>query len=231
MLIIPALLTTYLAEFERQLVRLLPYYTTFQIDVQDGKYVPSLTLSVEDLYIFFSSADQAKLALYQSVIFDFHLMEQNYAKSITTLQKLSQIINIRYVFVHTNFNTVAYPESGENCKFQICPVFSPEDTVSNHVVGRDLLSFPAIQIMTIHPGPQGQSFLVDELGKVDKLQTLGFKGLVMIDGSVNEDSITQILSLPQSFQPDVLCVGSNLSRCPDENIRAHYMKLNQLISQ
>lgn len=226
MLIVPTILTTHLAEFERQFIRMLPWCKTFQIDIQDGKYVPSSTLSVEDLYIFFSSADESKLNIFQTATFDFHLMELNYANSIKTLRKLAPIIPIRYVFTHTNIDI----ESKLVSDLVVCPALSPEDAIDRYLLGSDIQTYPAIQVMTIHPGPQGQIFMIGELDKVCSLRTFGFGGQIMIDGCVNDDSIKQMKGLPPSYLPDVLCVGSYFSKCPDESIQTQYTKLNQLIT-
>ena len=49
MKIIPAILTNSADELRQQVERFLPYFQHFQIDVADGKFVPDLTISLEEI--------------------------------------------------------------------------------------------------------------------------------------------------------------------------------------
>ncbi len=263
MLIVPAILTNDEGQFVHQAGRLLPHFSLFQIDVQDGQYVPSTTLSLPSVVGCLAKLIVQFPEKMHAASFDLHLMLSDYSGASKELNGLSEDINIRYVFVHRNieeridtsptspFTPVGGiplhkggPSSGRSSfeggappwagwwMSQICPVLNPQDVdllqEGATFLGQKVLSYPAIQIMTISPGPQGQAFEPANLDKIKTLRKNGYKGEILIDGSVNEKSIKLILEKEKVFWPDTLCVGSYLSRAPDSEVNPRTNALNEL---
>ena len=204
------------ADFLNQLTRLSFYFSYFQIDIADGIYTPNKTITVEEINKLLDSEFQTTTKM----LFDFHLMVNNYEAEIQKIIKLKDKINIGAVLIpyslHPNYSllTKNYPTS-------LGLVLNSEDTVSNLVKDYDIKTIPIIQIMTVHIGAQGNPFLAENLKKIEQLKNAGFPGKIFIDGGINDKTLPQILS--QKYQPDVLCVGSYLTKNNDlkNNIFVH----------
>ena len=106
--------------------------------------------------------------------------------------------------------------------FPLGIVLDPEDKVSTTIH-----SFPAVQIMTVVPGKQGQSFLPNNLDKITQLRKNGYTGQILIDGSVNAETLKLILQ--QKYRPDVLNVGSYLVKA--NNPHEHFQILEKMIQE
>jgi ribulose-phosphate 3-epimerase len=180
----------------------------FQIDVQDGRFVPSITLTIDEWIATFEKLNISLQTIAQKKIFDVHLMMESY--DLTPLQKLKSTVPLRWILVHTNYR-------GE-ISTQICPVLNPEDDVLDTRFHDWIDVSPAVQVMTVNPGPQGQAFLPQQLDKVKFIREHFPSKTIIIDGAVNEQSVHYIRSLGKIFQPDVLGVGSYLARAHGEEL-------------
>ncbi len=232
--IVTTLLTTSVQEFETQFTRTVPFCTTFQIDIQDGLFVPSSTLSAEHVCATLNRLKVSRGELVEGCTFDFHLQVTDYLPSLSAIHAVASDIRIRYIFAHTNFALTTDLERGtwHSELSAICPALNPEDRLTKDTlfVGRPLLSFPAIQIMTIHPGPQGQVFIPKQLERINELRNNGYKGKIVVDGSINPISLTHILSLPSTYHPDIVCIGSYLSRAPNQEVGGRIETLKTLVA-
>jgi pentose-5-phosphate-3-epimerase len=95
-------------------------------------------------------------------------------------------------------------------------VINPEEDVKRLAKDYSFAEVPVIQLMTIHPGPQGQLFIPDALTKIEELRTVGFCGEIYIDGAVNEETLPTLTAL--SHPPHVLCPGSYLAHAPPADL-------------
>lgn len=229
MQIVPAILTTDAEDFKSQILSLLPYYSTFQIDIQDGNYVPSTTLTPLEVADAIGQMKRERNDVFANTKFDFHLMLSDYSEALGVIENLSKDISTRYIFVHKNFDAFA----GEAA---VCATLNPEDDADKLMddsLFRTLkpLSAPALQIMTINPGPQGQDMDYVNLEKVKKLRELGYKGEVLIDGSVNSISLEKIMKMDKIYWPDTYCVGSYLSKASGEVLQQRIVLLGKLIEK
>lgn len=227
MLIVPAILTNDVRSLETQIKRLIPYFSLFQIDVQDGLYVPSTTLPLNEIGQVICKIQKDVGDKYGRIYFDFHLMLSDYSGASCEVVRMSKCVNIRHVLVHSNI-----PEETEI--LSLCPSINPEEKYLQHnknpiFHGDKLASYPAIQIMTVKPGPQGQSLDVDSLEKVKILRKMKYKGEILIDGSVNPESIKVILNKPKSYWPSTVCIGSYISRAPKGELKTRIKHLKKLI--
>jgi pentose-5-phosphate-3-epimerase len=159
-------------------------------------------------------------------------MVHDYTSSLEAIHEIKKLVTVRYIFVHQN---LTFPHSALSTQHSaltgICPTLNPEDPPiqSCMFLGKPLISFPAIQIMTIHPGPQGQAFIPKQLERINELRISGYKGKIVVDGSMNPTSLQHILSLPSTYHPDIVCIGSYLSRAPDQEIGARIETLKALV--
>ena len=215
MIIVPAPLETIIQTFEINIKRLHPFYPRFQIDIADGIFVPNKTIQIKDI------AHLHSLAM-PNTIFDFHLMVQDPIKYIEQIKNLHGItlgtlLIHKAVFPDYLLTTNHYP------LFKFGLVLNPEDEVGT-IEDTLITSLPAIQLMTVTPGFQGSPFDEKPLIKIEQLRKRGFLGEILIDGSVNEKTIPTILA--RHYKPDVLGVGSYLTKAPKEDLerRVGYLK-------
>lgn len=205
MKIVPSIYEKTPAGFLNQLTRLSSYFSYFQIDIADGIYTPNKTIQIEDINKLLDSEFQNTVKM----LFDFHLMVNDYEAGIQKIIKLKDKINIGAILIpyslHPNYSLLIknYPTS-------LGLVLNSEDPVINLAKDYDIKIISIIQIMTVHIGAQGNPFLAENLKKIEQLKNAGFTGKIFIDGGINDKTLSQILS--QKYQPDVLCVGSYLTK-------------------
>ncbi|MBP6994048.1 hypothetical protein KBB12_02300 [Candidatus Woesebacteria bacterium] len=226
--IVPTFTTTALSTFEYLFSRFIPHCKTFQIDIQDGLFVRNKTFEANELLTYLQNLSPEELKTFLPATFDFHLMVQDYTAPLEAIHEIQKIVSVRYIFVHHNFSLVSHP-NGEH--IPICPTLNPEDSqVSDcRLLHKPVTSYPALQVMTIHPGPQGQTLIPQQLNRIHDLRLAGYKGKIVVDGGINPASLQHITSLPSTYHPDIVCIGSYLSRAPDYDIGARIEALKALV--
>lgn len=210
MKIIPTLLTTNTSEFIEQMALFQKYYSRIQLDITDGELVPNLTVQLPEII---DLVQDKEVIVSPNVIFDFHLMVNNYELALTeilTLQKLGMKVNLSLINAELHPDI---PSLNPQYQFAIGLDISPNtpiDTLARHY---DLDYIPSIQIMTVNPGFQGSPFLPEMINKIEQLRMQDYKGEIMIDGGVNNNTIPVISK--KQYKPDFLCIGSYLTKAGD----------------
>ncbi len=220
MRIIPSLVEQTPDELFAVIAKLSPYFNRFQIDIEDGVYVKNKTLSLEDFAGFIR---QNQKSVNRNVFYDFHLMVVNYEKDIETIAGLRDEIRIDTVLIHTSLHPDLPKIQAAHPYFQIGLVMNPEEDVRTIVKEYDFISVPIIQLMTIHPGPQGQSFIKESLNKIDQLRNESYKNEIYLDGAVNAETLPIILA--RVSKPNAVCPGSYLARA--ENLEERVALLRE----
>ena len=198
--------------------RLSHFYPRFQIDIADGVFVPNTTIQISDISHLHSLAKP-------ETIFDFHLMVQDplkHVEMIKQIQGITQgtILIHKSVFPPSSLSTIHYP------LFKFGLVLNPEDEV-NTIDDEHIKELSAIQIMTVVPGFQGRPFIEESLTKIEQLRKRGYVGEILIDGAVNEKTLPLILS--KLYKPDVLGIGSYLTKSPEEELERRMGHLKRAI--
>ena len=94
---IPSILENDADNLIKQINKLSPYFSRFQIDIADGIFVPNKTVQIEEIEKTIHQFNNEAMKQY---VFDFHLMVKDYEKEIKKIEKLKGIINIKYIFIH-----------------------------------------------------------------------------------------------------------------------------------
>lgn len=201
MKIMPAPLELTVEDLRIQLVRLTPYFKSFQIDVADGEFVPNKTVQLEEI--------ASVLPLFPDIVVDFHLMVNDWNRELDSIDAMIDT-TVRYVLIHSK--TDPAPEVFTNVpeNYRLGLVINPDEDVETIVQKYDLSQIPAIQIMTVIPGKQGQPFIESSLNKIEQLRRAGYKLDIIIDGAVNTKTLPLILS--RTFVPDYAGIGSFLTK-------------------
>jgi pentose-5-phosphate-3-epimerase len=118
-------------------------------------------------------------------------------------------VQVRTIFVHTNI-----PQKLLNDALSL--TFNVEDSVRDWAAHLTHASYA--QVMTIHPGPQGQAFIPSQLSKIGEIRKINPLCKICIDGSVNEQTITSIRNTISSCVPDECGVGSYFSRATSDEL-------------
>ncbi len=211
MKIIPTLLTTTTQEFIDQMNLFQKYYSRIQLDITDGELVPNVTVQIPEII---ELVKRKKVIVSSNVLFDFHLMVNNYElalKQIVELQELGMKVNLSLINAELHPDI---PSLNPQYQFAIGLDISPKTHIDDLARHYDLTYIPSIQIMTVSPGFQGSPFLEHMLLKIEQLRTQDYNAEIMIDGGVNEKTIPIIAG--KKYPPDFLCIGSYLTKAGDD---------------
>lgn len=210
MLIYPSILETEINIFWRQIKKMAKVFPYLQVDIADGQFVPNKTVQIEEII---KSIFNFQFSISQNQ-FEFHLMVNDYLKEIKKLNELSRFIKIKKVLIHLKALKQAnyqLPITNYSCGIVLNP---EEDVKTNWSL---IKKFPTIQIMTVNPGFQGSAFLPENLKKIDELRELGYKGIITLDGAINDKTLPIILK--NKHLPDIVFPGSFLREKPEENLK------------
>ncbi len=244
MKLIPAPLSTNRDECKAQFSMLLPHFSHFQIDIQDGIYVPNKTIGLNDyLEVLHEVIVDTHTSVIpgssrnldpgirrddNQVVVDIHLMLSDYNKTLEWIRLYfldpsirRDDIALRCVFVHTNFSHILLEQYKD---LPLAMTFSPPDNPQDWT---DYLhASKYAQVMTIYPGPQGQTFMPEMLAKIGQIHEINRHIQVCIDGAVNEVSYPIIKSSSSLCIPDELAVGSYFSKANPEDVASRIRKLS-----
>lgn len=218
MKVVPALLEQLVDLQKMQLLSLSKHYSRFQIDIADNTLVPNITTQIDELFhsSFFN--------LVSRVVFDFHLMVSDPKKHLELLKILPNK-RVGIILIHHSVLPDFPLLKKDYPQFRFGLVLNPKDEVAT-LDAEVFHILPAIQIMTIKPGFQGSPFVEESLTKIEQLRKRGFKRDILIDGSVNDKTLPTILSL--KYKPDILSVGSFLTKSPKNKCEKRIKYLNAM---
>jgi pentose-5-phosphate-3-epimerase len=220
MIVTPALLEQQVEIQKNQLISLSQYYSRFQIDIADNTLVPNTTTQISEL------SESAFFNLAKSAQFDFHLMVSNPMQHIDQIKLLPKK-RVGTILIHYSVFPGYELLKKQHPLFKFGLVLDPKDEVQD--LDEEMLKLlPSIQVMTIVPGFQGTPFIEKLLTKIEQLRKRGYKGEILIDGSVNEKTIPIILS--KKVTPDVLGIGSYLTKSPSNMLKKRVSFLQSQIS-
>lgn len=212
----PAILTDDPVEFAALLNQYIAaeFIDFIDIDLQDGDFVNSKTISVEDALEVMQELDFANT----HITWDLMLKDPN-----PTIQKITQVFPDHHLLVH------------QSADIEFLDTYTKEELFEKHigiaVNGKEKLSkkygfyekFPFIQLMTIQSGIQGQEFIPLALEKSIELRQMGFEEEIAIDGGVNLRTAEIIRLYGQEDLVNKVSVGSYLQKSKD--LELDYRKL------
>ncbi len=178
------------------------------IDIMDGHFVPNITIG--PLVI-------KSIRKVSRLIFDVHLMIENpeiYIKDF--IESGADLITVHAESTHHLHRTIQMiKKEGIKAGVALNPA-TPLSVIEDILGDLDL-----VLIMSVNPGFGGQKFIEGSIKKIVKLKELinlnGYKTLIQVDGGVNIDNISQLVSAGV----DVVVAGSAIYNSKDikETIR------------
>ncbi len=208
-LVVPTIFLDDEDKFKAQFEELAKSMPIVNADTVDNVLVQGNTISPERTVELLKKMDEK-----HNHLSSFHMMVQDPGKYF---QDLNNLPNLLIVYVHAEADIEGLVD--QEWSFQLGLTLNPDTKIENV----DYKSYPVIQLMTVQPGAQGRGFEVQVLKKAKKLRDLGYKGEIHLDGSVNLETLPEILK----YDVDVVNVGSAIVKQPD--YREAYMKLVNFI--
>ena len=128
------------------------------IDVMDGNFVPNLACGMKMIH---GLKDAAHL------VFDVHLMINEPIRFVKRIQEAgADVISVHYEACSNVEETL---KEIKNCELRAGIVLNPE--TSEEVLTEEIWKLAdVIQVMTVHPGREGQHFIEDTLNKIEKIR-------------------------------------------------------------
>lgn len=150
------------------------------VDVMDGKFVQNKS---------YTTGDIEKFSTYTSKPLDVHLMVKNPSKYIESLCMLNvEFITFHYEALSNHMEVI---NAIKNAGVKVGISINPDTNVSEIF---DLLPYiDLILVMSVVPGKSGQKFILSVLYKIEilrkKIDELGIKTLISVDGGINDETI------------------------------------------
>lgn len=196
MKILPAVLSESLEDYQKaiKLFESFPGNDSIHFDSMDGEFVSSKSCNIEDIIKLNTSLDRS-----------LHLM----VKKPQQFFELCNEFKLNEVAFHfrSEFSEYETLSEYENVNFWL--VLNPDVPVSE--TSEVLKYFEGVLLMSVVPGKQGGEFIPEVLEKVTELRSAGFRKKIILDGSVNMNTIEYI----KGYDVDELVVGSAIVKQSD----------------
>lgn len=193
-LIAPSILSADFANLEKEVKAVAQAGAHWiHVDVMDGHFVPNLTIGAP---VVKSLKPISPLPL------DVHLMIENPEKYIEDFAKAGS----DYLTIHVESTKDVKACLNKIRALGVKPGITLRPRTSVHEVLPYLSMVDLVLVMTVEPGFGGQSFMEDQVEKINilrkEIDSRGLKVLIEVDGGINEQTAKQC------FNADVLVAGS-----------------------
>lgn len=180
-LIAPSILSADFANLQREVENVIQAGADWiHVDVMDGHFVPNLTIGAPVV---------SSLSKIENAFLDVHLMIENPEKWIGDyISAGADSITFHYEAAANPENCIKIiKEAGLKAGISLKPS-SPIDLIKDLLPSLDL-----VLIMTVEPGFGGQSFMHDQMSKLQQLKDwemeYNLNLVLQVDGGINEDTI------------------------------------------
>jgi ribulose-phosphate 3-epimerase len=191
MKIVPAVLTDNPQELERMIAQAEGFCDLVQIDIMDGKFVPSKSVSAEDL---------AKIKT--DLKMEAHLMVDEPTKYLEPFKRAGAKRIVFHYESKEDPSEVIRKIRGLGLEAGIA--INPETPVV--AVEKFFGDIDILLFLSVNPGFYGSKFLPEVCGKAKALKDRKDKPLIAMDGGIKADNILLI----RDSGVDIACVGSGI---------------------
>ncbi len=194
--IIPAVLARDYENLTETIARLSGVATIAQIDICDGKFVPSSTWpnGKEDLHFKAMLNEEEGMPGWEDLDFEFDLMIENPEEQIDNFVQIGAARIVVHIESTKDFGAIlkSFDEKyGRSSEFSVAPqlgialnVSTPNEVIEAFVDSVDFVQFMGIRKI----GYQGQSFDERVLEKISTLRKAHPDVIISVDGGVNFDT-------------------------------------------
>lgn len=204
MKIVPAILTEDAQDFKNKILQAQEFCDFVQIDIMDGKFVPSKSVSIDTL-----SSINTTIGL------EFHLMVGDPLEYLEAAVKS----NVKRIIFHYEIKGVSHNEVIRRIRslnMQVGLAINPATEINQ--VRHLLEKIDLLLLMAVNPGYYGSPFIPEVLEKSRQLSKTKHNFIIALDGGVKIDNILDI----KNAGIDIACVGSGIfkGKGPSKNYRA-----------
>ncbi len=172
--IIPAIIAAKQEEVNKRISKVKEHLSVLQLDVMDGKFVPTHSLD------FDFKLPETKCR------YEAHLMVNNPEEWIEKNYEIADMILVHIESTEEPEKIIELvKEKGKKIGFVLNPGTSIEK------IKPYLDKIDQVLIMTVDPGYYGSKFLPETLEKIKKLRELKPRMNIEVDGGINPDTIKQ----------------------------------------
>jgi len=176
--IVPALLTDKKSELEKMLKICKGFTDYVQIDIMDGEFVPSKSISLQDLQ-----------SINLPVEAELHLMVKNPLLWIKRWRKIRRIIY--HSEIELSHKEII--EAVKNDGFEVGVAINP--STSWRKLESFLKDIDLVLFMSVNPGFYGSKFIPSVLEKIKEFKLFFPDKKIGIDGGIKEENIKQVVAL------------------------------------
>ena len=197
----PSLLAADLLNLGQEIQNMLDHgLDQLHFDVMDGHFVPNLS--------FGPALCGAIRKRFPEVPLDVHLMLDNPEKYLETFAKAGAARITIHVEIPGDVRAALRRIRALGCKSGLSlKPGTPVEALKPYLEDSDL-----VLVMTVEPGFGGQSFMADQMAKLDALRGMGYEGLLEVDGGVNAGN----LPLLAQHGVDVAVMGTAFFHAEDQ---------------
>lgn len=203
--IIPAILTDNLSDLKRSLAELSGLTNWVSIDIADGVFVDSNTVTVAEL---------ENLDIPYKL--EIHLMVNNPESYFLHCSKAGA----RRVFFHIEVldDVAAAIAEAKSYKFEVGLALRPNTDLK--VLTPFVNDVHSVLLLAVNPGSQGQDFIPATLDRIRQLKINYPEIKVAVDGGINPVTVGDVVAAGA----DILVVGSAIVKQPDVKQAFEYLK-------
>lgn len=153
----------------------------FHLDVMDGLFVPNISFGIPIVEAVRRSTKKT---------LDVHLMIERPERYVTAFKRAGADFLTFHVeaTVHAHRTLQAIKAEGMKAGVALCPS-TPLVAVEEILEDADM-----ILLMSVNPGFGGQKFIEGTYNKIERLRSMGYKGIVQVDGGVNVDNAGRLFA-------------------------------------
>jgi ribulose-phosphate 3-epimerase len=207
--IVPAVLTEDREDLTRMLQYAVSYTDYVQIDIMDGQFVPSRSITWQDIN---------KVSPRPG--WEVHLMVKSPEKELANYLKAGAAKAIFHYEATSQREMVI--SAARDLGIKIGMAINPETSVAAILNLADQVD--SILFLSVNPGFYGAKYIPEVLDKVRDLHCRRPNLLLSIDGGINEKNLLEVAASGVSD----ICVGSGVFRQSDP--AAAYRKLTEMIN-
>ena len=191
MKIIPAILTDKPEELKRMITQAESFCDLIQIDIMDGRFVPSKSISAEDL-----------MKVKTNLKLEIHLMVEEPTKYFESFKRAGAK---RIVFHYESKEEPSEViEEIRALGLEAGIAINPETPVAD--VEKFFKDIDTLLFLSVNPGFYGSKFLPEVCEKAKALKNRKDKPVIAMDGGIKADNILLI----RDAGVDIACVGSGI---------------------
>jgi ribulose-phosphate 3-epimerase len=202
--VIPAILCNDVELFNKMAQQAISYTDYVQIDIMDGQFVPSKSITWEQIK-----------GLPAGLKWEVHLMVKNPETQLAGYQKAGAFKAV-FHYEATPYSVMVIA-AARKLGMKVGLAVNPETAVSSILPLTDKID--SVLFLSVHPGFYGAKFVPEVLEKIVELRKVRPYLTISIDGGVKENNIVQIARTGVNE----ICVGSAILTQPDPG--AAYRKL------